>query len=102
MAKRILVSTRKGLFELGRGRGGWVITTGGGRRIAGSGGLPARRHLVGHGGDSADRGAQPGRQFLLCLSPGTSPDLVSWHSKKQSSGVENPHRYQDLVGEQLH
>ena len=25
MAKRILVSTRKGLFELGRGRGGWVI-----------------------------------------------------------------------------
>ena len=25
MAKRILVSTRKGLFELGPGRGGWVI-----------------------------------------------------------------------------
>ncbi|MDE2445855.1 MAG: exo-alpha-sialidase [Alphaproteobacteria bacterium] len=25
MAKRILVSTRKGLFELGRGRGGWTI-----------------------------------------------------------------------------
>lgn len=25
MAKRILVSTRKGLFELGRGRGGWLI-----------------------------------------------------------------------------
>jgi BNR/Asp-box repeat len=25
MAKRILISTRKGLFELGRGRGGWVI-----------------------------------------------------------------------------
>ena len=28
MAKRILVSTRKGLFELGRGRGGWAIKNG--------------------------------------------------------------------------